>query len=77
MGLATARNIPVVEDACQSHLAQWKGRHVGSIGKAGCFSFQASKNLNSGEGGAIISNDQALVDQAYAFHNNGRPGSGS
>jgi dTDP-4-amino-4,6-dideoxygalactose transaminase len=77
MGLAIARNIPVVEDACQSHLAQWKGRHVGSIGKAGCFSFQASKNLNSGEGGAIISNDQALVEQAFAFHNNGRPGSGT
>lgn len=77
MATATARNIPVIEDACQSHLAQWKGRHVGSIGKAGCFSFQASKNLNSGEGGAIISNDRALVDKAYAFHNNSRPGSGS
>lgn len=77
MAAATARNVPVLEDACQSHLAQWKGRHVGSIGKAGCFSFQASKNLNSGEGGAIITNDQALVEKAYAFHNNSRPGSGS
>lgn len=77
MAVSTARNIPVLEDACQSHLAQWKGRHVGSIGKAGCFSFQASKNLNSGEGGAIITNDQALADKAFAFHNNGRPGSGS
>ena len=77
MALSSARDIPVLEDACQSHLAQWKGRHVGSIGKAGCFSFQASKNLNSGEGGAIITNDQALADKAFAFHNNGRPGSGS
>ena len=77
MATAAARNIPVVEDACQSHLAQWKGRHVGSIGKAGCFSFQASKNLNSGEGGAIITNDQALAEQAFTFHNNGRPGSGT
>lgn len=77
MAIATARDIPVLEDACQSHLAQWKGRHVGSIGKAGCFSFQASKNLNSGEGGAIITNDKALAEKAYAFHNNGRPGSGS
>ena len=67
----------MLEDACQSHLAQWKGRHVGSLGKAGCFSFQASKNLNSGEGGAIITNDTALVEKAFAFHNNGRPGSGS
>jgi perosamine synthetase len=77
MALSTARNVPVLEDACQSHLAQWKGRHVGSIGRAGCFSFQASKNLNSGEGGAIITNDQALADKAFAFHNNGRPGSGT
>jgi perosamine synthetase len=77
MALSAARDIPVLEDACQSHLAQWKGRHVGSIGKAGCFSFQASKNLNSGEGGAIITNDAALADKAYAFHNNGRPGSGT
>lgn len=77
MALSTARDIPVLEDACQSHLAQWKGRHVGSIGKAGCFSFQASKNLNSGEGGAIITSDPALADKAFAFHNNGRPGSGT
>jgi perosamine synthetase len=77
MALSSARGIPVLEDACQSHLAQWKGRHVGSIGKAGCFSFQASKNLNSGEGGAIITTDQAIADKAFAFHNNGRPGSGS
>lgn len=77
LATANARNIPVLEDACQSHLAQWKGRHVGSVGRAGCFSFQASKNLNSGEGGAIITSDQALAEKAFAFHNNGRPGSGS
>ncbi len=67
----------MLEDACQSHLAQWQGRHVGSIGTAGCFSFQASKNLNSGEGGAIITSDTALIERAYAFHNNGRPASGT
>ena len=77
MATAGARRLDVLEDACQSHLAQWKGRHVGSVGRAGCFSFQASKNLNSGEGGALITNDQGLAEQAYAFHNNGRPGSGS
>ena len=38
----------------------------------GCFSFQASKNLNSGEGGAIISNDEALMEQCFTFHNNSR-----
>ena len=77
MAAAAARNVPVLEDACQSHLAQWKGRHVGSIGTAGCFSFQASKNLNSGEGGAVITNDRNLYERAYAFHNNGRSRAGS
>ena len=41
-------------------------------GKAGCFSFQASKNLNSGEGGAILTDDGAFVEACYAFHNNSR-----
>ncbi len=72
MSAAAPRSIPVLEDACQSHLAQWKGRHVGSIGTAGCFSFQASKNLNSGEGGALITSDAGLAERAYAFHNNSR-----
>jgi perosamine synthetase len=77
MATAQARDVPVLEDACQSHLAQWKGRHVGSIGTAGCFSFQASKNLNSGEGGAVITSDTALAERAFAFHNNGRPRAGA
>ena len=77
MSTASARSLAVLEDACQSHLAQWKGRHVGSIGTAGCFSFQASKNLNSGEGGAVITSDASLADRAFAFHNNGRAASGS
>ncbi|MDX2149840.1 MAG: DegT/DnrJ/EryC1/StrS family aminotransferase [Bryobacteraceae bacterium] len=72
LALSAKRNIPVLEDACQAHLAEWKGRKVGALAKAGCFSFQASKNLNSGEGGAILSNDTALLDACYAFHNNSR-----
>lgn len=70
--VAKARGIPVVEDACQSHLAEWRGRKVGSYGATGCFSFQASKNLNSGEGGAILTSDEALAAKCYAFHNNSR-----
>ncbi len=77
MAAASARNVPVLEDACQSHLAEWKGRHVGSIGTAGCFSFQASKNFNSGEGGAITTSNRELVEKAYAFQNNGRPREGA
>lgn len=66
------RGVTVVEDACQAHLAEWRGRKVGTYGKAGCFSFQASKNLNSGEGGAILTDDEDLVETCYRFHNNSR-----
>lgn len=73
LAAAKPRDIPVVEDACQAHLAEWKGRKVGTYGRAGCFSFQASKNLNSGEGGAIITSDGTLIEACYTFHNNSRP----
>src|SRR6266852_2125644 len=59
--LAGKHKIPVVEDACQAHLAEWRGRKVGTWGAAGCFSFQASKNLNSGEGGAVLTQDEELA----------------
>jgi dTDP-4-amino-4,6-dideoxygalactose transaminase len=65
-------NIPVVEDACQAHLAEWRGRKIGTWGLAGCFSFQASKNLNSGEGGAVLTNDDQFAEVCYNFHNQGR-----
>jgi dTDP-4-amino-4,6-dideoxygalactose transaminase len=63
--------INVIEDACQAHLAEWRGRKVGTYGTAGCFSFQASKNLASGEGGAILTDDEQVYDRCYTFHNNG------
>lgn len=69
---ARKRNITVVEDACQAHLAEWRGRKVGTYGRTGCFSFQASKNLNSGEGGAILTGDEELLEGCYRFHNNSR-----
>jgi dTDP-4-amino-4,6-dideoxygalactose transaminase len=72
LGAAGARGVPVVEDACQAHLAEWKGRKVGTYGRAGCFSFQASKNLNCAEGGAILTSDSALLEACYRFHNNSR-----
>ena len=66
--------IPVIEDACQAHLAEWRGKKVGNFGLAGAFSFQASKNLNSGEGGAILTNDDKFAQICYSFHNQGQAG---
>lgn len=76
--IAREKKLRVIEDACQSPLAEWRGKPVGSIGDMGCFSFQASKNLNAGEGGAILTNNKDLYEEARSFHNNGRarPGSG-
>ncbi|MCW5981720.1 MAG: DegT/DnrJ/EryC1/StrS family aminotransferase [Bryobacteraceae bacterium] len=70
--IGARRKVGVLEDACQAHLAEWRGKKAGTLGAAGCFSFQASKNLNSGEGGAILINDDDLADRCYAFHSNGR-----
>jgi len=72
MEVSRRRRIPVVEDACQAPLAEWRGKKVGTYGRTGCFSFQASKNLNSGEGGAVLTDDDELAEKVYAFHNNNR-----
>jgi dTDP-4-amino-4,6-dideoxygalactose transaminase len=69
-------NIPIIEDACQSHLAEWRGKMVGNWGLGGCFSFQASKNLNCGDGGAIITNDDEFASLVEGFQDQGRPKKG-
>ncbi|MEO5603289.1 MAG: DegT/DnrJ/EryC1/StrS family aminotransferase [Cyclobacteriaceae bacterium] len=66
--------VPVLEDACQAHLAEWRGRKVGTFGLAGGFSFQASKNLNAGEGGAISTNDEQFAKYCANFQNQGMRG---
>ena len=71
---AIARNhqLPVIEDACQAWLAEYKGRKCGTIGELGCFSFQESKHIPSGEGGAITSMSEELMDKCNSYHNCGR-----
>jgi dTDP-4-amino-4,6-dideoxygalactose transaminase len=67
----------VIEDACQSHGAIWKGQKVGGIADIGAFSFQSSKNLNAGEGGAVVTNDRELGERAWSYHNCGRVKTGA
>jgi perosamine synthetase len=74
VNIAEKADIPLIEDACQAHLAEWRGRKVGNYGLAGAFSFQSSKNLNCAEGGAIISNDDDFAKTCYSFHNQGQGG---
>ncbi len=71
--IAGKHNLLVVEDACQAWLAEINHKKVGTFGKAGCFSFQNSKNLPIGEGGAIVSDDDAFMDRCYSYHNYGNP----
>ena len=73
MPIAKKHNLLVVEDACQAWLAEINHQKVGTFGNAGCFSFQTSKHLPLGEGGAIVSNDEQFMDRCYSYHNIGFP----
>lgn len=70
--IAKKHDFAVIEDACQAWLADYKGRKCGTLGDLGCFSFQNSKHLPSGEGGAITGNSEELLDRCWSFHNCGR-----
>jgi dTDP-4-amino-4,6-dideoxygalactose transaminase len=70
--IAGRHHLSVIEDACQSHGASWRGRRVGSLGDLGCFSFQASKNINAGEGGVILTNDEKLAEMCWSIRSYGR-----
>ena len=70
---AKKHRLAVIEDACQAWLAQYKGKKAGALGDLGCFSFQNSKHLPAGEGGAITGNDDRIMDRCHSYHNCGRP----
>jgi dTDP-4-amino-4,6-dideoxygalactose transaminase len=71
--VARARKLTLLEDACQAPGAAFNGRPVGTRGIGGCFSFQASKNLTAGEGGAVLTNDDTFAAQVFNFHTPGNP----
>lgn len=71
MEIAKKHNLRVIEDAAQAHLAEYRGKKLGTIGDLGCFSFQSSKTIACGEGGGIIGNDEELMDKCYTVHNHG------
>lgn len=76
MSIAAKHKLTVIEDACQAHLTEYQGRKLGTIGDLGCFSFQASKNIACGEGGAVIGDDETLMDKCFTVMNHGTTRSG-
>lgn len=70
--VAARHKLAVIEDACQAWLAEYKGRPCGVLADLGCFSFQNSKHIPAGEGGAVTGNNDDLLDRCHAFHNVGR-----
>jgi len=71
MALARARDLVVVEDAAQGMLAQYKGRKLGAVGHLGCLSFHETKNVISGEGGALLVNDARFLERAEIIREKG------
>ena len=69
VALAKERGIPVIEDCAQAFLATYNGRYVGSTGTIGCFSLQQGKHVTTGEGGLVVTNDDALARRIYLFIN--------
>jgi dTDP-4-amino-4,6-dideoxygalactose transaminase len=67
MDLARQHNVPVIEDACQAYLAEYKGQIVGTIGDIGCFSLQQGKHMTTGEGGIVIGNNGQYTRRMWLF----------
>jgi dTDP-4-amino-4,6-dideoxygalactose transaminase len=71
--VASAHGLFVVEDACQAHGAEYKGRKVGTLGDAACFSFSPGKNLGAfGEAGAVVTNSAELQDKIRTLRDHGQ-----
>lgn len=71
MAIAKKHNLKVIEDACHGPLSEYKGKKLGSIGDLGCFSFFSNKNISTGEGGMLITNNKELADRCRLLRSHG------
>ena len=71
MALAKKHNLKVVEDACHGPLSEYKGKKLGTIGDIGCFSFFSNKNISTGEGGMIVTNNLNYFERAKLLRSHG------
>lgn len=75
--IARQRGLKVIEDAAQGFGVKYKGQHVGSLGDVGVFSFFSDKVITTGEGAAVVTNNQALFEKILLLRNQGRPSAGT
>jgi 8-amino-3,8-dideoxy-alpha-D-manno-octulosonate transaminase len=73
LSLARTRGILVLEDSAQACGGSYRGRRLGTLGHAGCFSLQHYKIITTGEGGAVVTDDAAVMARAVMYHDAGRP----
>mgnify|MGYP001311040931 CR=1 FL=1 len=69
--LAEKYNLNIIEDACHGPLSEYKGEKLGTIGDIGCFSFFSNKNISTGEGGMLVTNNKDVVDKAKLLRSHG------
>jgi dTDP-4-amino-4,6-dideoxygalactose transaminase len=71
MVIASKHNLKVIEDACHGPLSEYKGKKLGTIGDIGCFSFFSNKNISTGEGGMLITNNEEMAKKARLLRSHG------
>src|SRR5690554_6642639 len=71
MAIARKYNLKVIEDACHGPLSEYKGKKLGTIGDIGCFSFFSNKNISTGEGGMLITNNEYFSKKAKLLRSHG------
>lgn len=71
MSIAIKHNLKVLEDACHGPLSEYKGRKLGTIGDIGCFSFFSNKNISTGEGGMLVTNNEASALRVRSLRSHG------
>jgi len=70
--IAEAHDLAVIEDACQAHGAQYHGKKAGNLGDTACFSFYPTKNMTTGEGGMILTDDEEIARKARLLRDHGQ-----
>lgn len=69
--IAKRHNLKIVEDACHGPMSEYKGRKLGTIGDVSCYSFFSNKNISTGEGGMLVTNDEDIYNKAKLMRSHG------